>query len=261
VPPRRATGSLLSPPWLALHVLTVAAVIGMAWLGWWQATSVAEPAPATAAATPADVTVLQPGPQLADSIGVRVRLEGEYLPQTFTVPGRPGGGADTAGSLVVSPLDTGALVVPVVRGWLPQDVEVTPPAPTGRQQVTGVVAGVEADSDARVPPGSAADPAVLPALTSTLLLQRVDAAPSRLALGLVVAERTAAADETAGLQPAPAPSRDVDGVAGWRHLSYAAQWWVFAVAAVVFWVSAVRQHRVERAAGRSEDAGADATRR
>jgi cytochrome oxidase assembly protein ShyY1 len=30
------------------------------------------------------------------------------------------------------------------------------------------------------------------------------------------------------------------GVSAWRHLSYAWQWWLFAAAAIVFWVAFVR---------------------
>jgi cytochrome oxidase assembly protein ShyY1 len=30
------------------------------------------------------------------------------------------------------------------------------------------------------------------------------------------------------------------GVAAWRHLSYAWQWWLFGAAAIVFWVAFVR---------------------
>jgi cytochrome oxidase assembly protein ShyY1 len=254
---------LLAPRWLLLHVGTVVAVVAMVLLGQWQMRSYAaqelrEQEAAAAAALEADPVpvseAVPPGqPLLEDSQGVLATATGTYDPDaTLLLPGRTLDGA--TGWYVVTPLlDDAGVATPVLRGWVASDDAAAVEPPTGTVTVTGVVTAPESADDAAVPASTALPEGQVAALTTTVLFTGFPYPPGDIRQAVVVAvdeSRTPATapDRVPVAQAAPAAG----GVSAWRHLSYAWQWWLFAAAAIAFWVAfvraGVRERRDERAA-------------
>jgi cytochrome oxidase assembly protein ShyY1 len=242
---------LLSPRWLLLHVATLGALALTVVLGQWQMTAYAarerqeqQAAAAAALATepvPIDSVVAAGEPLTRPALGTLVSVTGEFADEaTLALPGRRLDDRD--GWYVVTPVrdDAGALT-PVLRGWVPSLEAPGLAAPAGEVTVTGVVAETETDADAQVDPRTALPAGQVAALSSTVLFQSYPVAPAQIRQALVVA-----VDETPS-SPEPPARVSVEqavpalgGVAAWRHLSYAWQWWLFGAAAIVFWVAFVR---------------------
>jgi cytochrome oxidase assembly protein ShyY1 len=252
---------LLSPRWLLLHLGTVLALAATVWLGQWQMQAYVdrerEQQLAAAAAAqridpvPVETVVPAGEPLTRPALGTLVTVSGRYRADaTLLLPGRVLDGRE--GWYLVTPVvdDTGA-ATPVLRGWVPAVDDAAVVAPAGDVQVTGVITATETDAAAAVDPRVPLPDGQAAVLSSTVLFQTYPVPPGDLRQTIVVA-----VDE----QPVPvvAPSRvpveqavpEPAGVAAWRHLSYAWQWWLFGVAAVVFWVAfvraGVRDHRGER---------------
>ncbi len=256
---------LLAPRWLLLHALTVAAVAAAVLLGQWQMQSYAQQqqrdraasaaAALTADPTPVDDLVPSGQPLLQASLGVLASADGEYdASATLLLPGRTLEGR--TGYYVVTPLvDDAGVATPVLRGWVerPDAAAVQPPA--GPVTVIGVVSATESEDDATVGPRESLPAGQVPALTTPVLFTSYPFPPADVRQALVVAARESP-------EPAPAPERvpvtlassDTGVVSAWRHLSYASQWWLFAAAAIGFWVAFVRAGARERADGRPEPA-------
>jgi hypothetical protein len=71
----------------------------------------------------------------------------------------------------------------------------------------------------------------------------VNLVPYALRDGFVAmsAEQPPAADDEAGLTGLPPPVRTDGGGLPLQNVFYAIEWWVFGLAAIAFWVSAVRR--------------------
>ncbi|WP_432571891.1 SURF1 family protein [Kineococcus sp. SYSU DK005] len=250
--PRRSSALLLTAvAWLAVAVCVV--------LGLWQwsrgnvvvsdppaGRPVVDVAQVVSAAAPA----ASAGAVLSrDEVGRRVRVGGTFDPAVqLLVAGRPLDGREGAWALGVVRLPDGT-GVPVVRGWVPEGGQA-PPAPAGPVDLLGVVQPPEtsdiAPSSAALPPGwtyvvSAAD-----------LVNRVD---YPVANAYVTAAEPVAAAEPAAAGTGAAPLSAVPPVdpgeatrhLDWRNLAYAAQWWVFALFALVLWRRALRDLRADAA--------------
>ncbi|MBB2900590.1 cytochrome oxidase assembly protein ShyY1 [Kineococcus radiotolerans] len=183
----------------------------------------------------------------ADEVGRRVRVAGTYDPAVdLLVPGRELDGTVGAWALGVVRLPDGS-GVPVVRGWVPRG-GTAPAPPAGPVDLTGTLQPPEGSDLA---PSSAALPAGQTWIVSAAdLVNRVD-------YPVANAYVTDAAPP-AGLRPVPAEdpgqaSRRLD----WRNLAYAAQWWVFALFAVVLWVRVVRDERADVGDDPGEDDAGD----
>ncbi len=242
---------LLSPRWLLLHVGTLGALALTVVLGQWQMNAYVarerqEQQAAAAAAlavepVPVDSVVAAGAPLTRPALGTLVRVTGEFVEEsTLLLPGRRLGGVD--GWYVVTPVqDEAGALTPVLRGWVPNVDDPARAAPAGEVTVTGVVAETETDADAQVDPRTPLPAGQVAALSSTVLFQSYPVAPTQIRQALVVA-----LDEQPSSPGAPArvsveqavPA--LGGVAAWRHLSYAWQWWLFGAAAIVFWVAFVR---------------------
>ncbi len=242
---------LLTPRWLLLHLLTVAAIAGTIVLGRWQmqayveqderervaAANLAADAPRQPLADVVPVGQALP----VDAVSVPVAASGTYDPeQTLLLPGRELDGR--TGFFVVTPLiGEDGTVTPVLRGWVddPATPSVTPPL--GVVAVEGSVQALETDASAAVDPTLALPQGQVPALTSVALFRTWPYPPADLRQAQVVLT-----DEQPSTPSAPelVPPTDAApppvGVSAWRHLSYAWQWWLFAAAAVVFWGAFVR---------------------
>lgn len=248
--PRRAPIGRLA----GLGVLALVVVLACSALGVWQwrrgNVVVTEPPaarPVSAVQQVVDAGAAGPDAVLsADEVGRRVEVAGTYDPAVdLLVPARALAGTPGSWALGVVRLPDGS-GVPVVRGWVPAG-RSAPPLPAGPVDLTGTVQPPEssdlAPSTAALPEGqtwvvSAAD-----------LVNRVD-------YPVANAYVTDAAPP-AGLLPVPA--RDPGQAArrlDWRNLAYAAQWWVFALFAVVLWVRVVRDERAD-VGDDPEDVGSD----
>ncbi|TDD95160.1 SURF1 family protein [Jiangella asiatica] len=248
---------LLTPRWLLLHAVAVAALVGFVILGWWQygVYQDSQGRYDTRDRVPVPVAELAgPGAELGDAADRQAVVEGAYLAdQQVLVPGRIHD--DTLGSFVVTPLRTGdGLIVPVLRGWVydPADPEVA--VPDGSVVVTGYLLPPETPGHATVRTGQVLDAGQVAYIAPDQLEQRAELAAAEALHGFLLLQEE-------DPEPAAAPAvLDVDSVAPirdvspWQNLSYWAQWWVFAVAAVVFWVSIVRSAVRNRRSELSEPA-------
>jgi cytochrome oxidase assembly protein ShyY1 len=241
-------GFLAKPRWIGATLVTLLAIAAFCALGSWQwhraktrdtphaiGLSQAAPVPVTKALAGSDSV----GPGTAvRNVTAAGHYDGEH--QVLT-PGRSLAGRD--GTYVLTPLlgvdGLGARGLIVLRGWVPGRPTVAPDAPTGSVRISGWLSPSE-DADTPV----AGDlPTVLPAgQAATVTTARVlSLVPYRLVDAYVgLREQTPAS--TLKAVPAPPPPRP--GIQ-WsvQSLSYAIEWWFFALAAVWMWVTAVRRER------------------
>jgi cytochrome oxidase assembly protein ShyY1 len=252
---------LLTPRWLALHVVVLLVIPAFVLLGRWQfgrfeersANSAQVTANLEAAPVPLE-RLAAAGQQVRESDRFRtVTVSGTYDPShALVVRRRPQEGR--AGYYVLTPLVTGAGTAVIVnRGWVkagataetPPDV---PPPPTGQVTVTGRLRPSETEESTGIrdlpglPPGQ------------VLLINAGQIGktwPYTLVGGYV---------ELTGQQPAatpapePVPEPDV-GAGGGLNLAYGVQWWLFIGIAVGGWILLIRREVAERRAkAQAEDA-------
>jgi len=231
---------LLTPRWLALHLLTAVAVAAMLWLSSWQLdrarAGAGQPLP-DPVPTPL-VQLAQPGrPLRADDFGRRVRVEGRYdAAHQFLVAGQRLGEEDGFWVLTLLRTDSGA-GLPVVRGFVsaPSDPALTVP------DWPVLVTGRLAPSQDRPPA-----PQGLPSsgvLDSVRTAQLASLVPYPLFDGfLTMTEQRPLGPASPRLLPdRPGPSSG--GELRWQNYAYAVQWAVFAGFAGFLWWRAVRDAR------------------
>ncbi|RCV50775.1 SURF1 family protein [Marinitenerispora sediminis] len=259
---------LLQPRWLGIHLLAVVVVLGCFGLGYWQFIRAQEPSrevitnPVEELASAVDLaTVLGPGDYVGqDLANEAVRVSGTFDAEgQVVVPALSPEGEE--GYNVVAPLVTAdGAAVAVDRGWLPEEQvgpdRAAPAPPEGAVTVTGWLRPPQAENTKGYSAMSVPDGEVERIAPAVL----VNAWPYRLYDGYVVLGEQAAADGAAGVEaaadaglrivPPPEPPAGIQW--NFRNVSYAAQWAVFGVAAIVFWVSLVRRELAElRATGES----------
>jgi cytochrome oxidase assembly protein ShyY1 len=225
---------LFSPRWLALHVVAIVLVAVFVGLGWWQldAYRTSEDRHDARESDPIPVTeLIDPAATVEQPVDRPVTADGSYL-DGLIVPARIDDGV--LGAFAVGMLDTRDGVLIVLRGWVPTADDV-PAAPSGRLTVTGYVMPAETSAQATGRPTGEHEIGYLAPDAVTAATGQDD-----LYDGFLIV-----ADE----QPAPAaaPERiDIDeyapvrNVGPWQNLSYWAQWWVFAAAVIIFWISFIR---------------------
>ncbi|WP_162605531.1 SURF1 family protein [Jiangella ureilytica] len=252
---------LLTPRWLLLHAVAAAAVAGCLVLGWWQAGVYQDShgRHELRDREPVAVTELaSPGAELGDAADRQAVATGEYLAgQQQIVPGRVHDG--TLGSFVVTPLQTDdGLVVPVLRGWVDDPGEPGTAVPPGEVTVTGFLLPPETPGHATVRTGQELEDGRMAYIAPDQLAQRAGVGEAEALQGYLLLEDESPAPATAPAVldvDAVAPIRDVSP---WQNLSYWAQWWVFALAAVIFWASIVRSGiRTRRDQGDSDEPSDD----
>jgi cytochrome oxidase assembly protein ShyY1 len=234
---------LLAPRWLALHLVFVLAIAGFVVLGSWQLDVYHESNSRQDVRDRAPVPVEEvtaAGSPLGDGADHRVIATGTYLAeQQLLVPGRIHNGV--LGSYVLTPLRTDqGMIVPVIRGWVDDPDDAGTRVPDGEVRVTGFLLPPETADYATVRRDRPLEDDQLGYIAPDTLAQRT---------GLPAADTVAGYVLLTGASPDSSPAPvvlDVDAVAPirdvnpWQNLSYWAQWWVFALAAVVFWCSIVR---------------------
>ena len=242
---------LLTPRWLALHVVALVVAAALVALGWWQLgvyqESQARQQIRDLPAVPLS-TVAEPGRPLGGALDRAVTAAGVYRDE-LVVPARVRDGV--LGAYAVATLETPDGVLIVLRGWGHDAADIAPP-PQGEVTVSGHLVAPEVPEQATgtrpTPAGQvgylAQDPVAAAAgvpgdrfYGGYLLLSdekpEPSASPERLELSTV------------------APIRDVSP---WQNLSYWAQWWVFAGAVLVFWGSFVRAGIKKRSSPPGPDA-------
>ena len=239
----------LQPRWLAWHLLLVVVLVSFVWLGRWQLGAFEHKAADRGA--PGDRTVValdrlsRPGGRLdPDDLGRPVRAAGRYdAGGTRLVPGRVEPGGRRTGFLVVTPLRTGAGVLPVVRGWVAGPAAAPAAAPAGAVSVTGLLQR----SEDGPPDGSTGDVGAgrLPYVATVTVLDALPYTADELYDGYL-ALRSEDPPPAARPEPVAAQALGSGGVGRWRNLAYALQWWVFAAAAVFFWWVVLRRAARER---------------
>ncbi|HEU4490983.1 MAG TPA: SURF1 family protein [Jiangellales bacterium] len=238
---------LLTPRWLALHTLVVVLVVAFTWLGSWQLSSYEEQRRERDLRAREAVPVTElvgPGQRLpGDAVDRNVTATGRYVSgEPFLVPGRLLDGV--AGTYVLAPLELdGGGSVLVLRGWADGPGDPAAGAlPPGPVTVTGVLRADES-ADAAVTLGRELTAREVPVVASWAVAAA--GAPGELLDGWVL---LAEEEPPSGVPPRPVPLDELarTGAGIWQNLSYAAQWWVFAVAAVVFWGAFVRAAVRER---------------
>ena len=186
----------------------------------------------------------------ADDAWRPVELSGRYLGEQLVVRNRPVDGVRAGRVLAVLALDDERVVV-VDRGWLPLgDGElVLPEYPGGDVALTGRLRESEPPDSRTPPPGQ-----VYRIASDDVVEQAVGAVSLPVVEGYLhaVAEDPAAAQEL-GAFPRPQTSPGA-------HLSYAFQWWVFAVGALVGYIVLARREAVEQGGPAPADSGTDGPR-
>ncbi|MGC5167785.1 SURF1 family protein [Luteimicrobium sp. DT211] len=199
-------------------------------------------------------------------VGDLVWVEGTYEPDgQVLVPDRASDGR--TGYLVLTPLRVsddgtsgaswahlsgGAPVVPVVRGWVATPQEA-PAAPSGTVKVDGYLQASEATTgDGHTLPAGQVD-----SVSSAQLANRWG---GPIYSGYVVLKDSDPVPDPA-VTVLPRPKVEGSGDVNLQSLSYAFQWWLFAVFAVFVWWRIVRDqrdHENAALAAVSEKPGADA---
>ncbi|MET0144146.1 MAG: SURF1 family protein [Ilumatobacteraceae bacterium] len=252
---------LVSPRWIAFHLLVIFGIVLMINLGFWQLRRLDQRQAFNAQVTshidlPPEplADVLEPGTDPAAIEWRYIVTAGTYLPdEELRVVNRSQGGL--AGDMVVTPLLLAdGRVLLVERGFVPLDTDVAP-APEGRVEILG---RLRPSAERRR--GQLSDPSTgeltevqridIPRLTAQLPGQPVD----------MYVELTQSRPAEAPPYPQPVAAPELtEG----PHLSYAVQWFIFSVAIVVGWVLAVRKSLSARRGGpptaRPPDDGASTT--
>jgi cytochrome oxidase assembly protein ShyY1 len=255
---------LLTPRWIALHVVVLLVIPAFVFLGRWQfgrfeersANSDLVTANIEGAPVPLD-TVVAPGQAVKETDRFKnVQVKGTYdAEHGLVVRRRPQEGR--AGFYVLTPLVTGGgRAVLVNRGWVKAGATAdtapeVPPPPTGEVNVTGRLRPSETEENsgirerAGLPPGQ------------VLLIDPVNIAklvPYQLMGGFVeLTEQTPAP----AVAPEPVPAPDV-GAGGGLNLAYGVQWWLFIAIAIGGWILLIRRELADRQA---KDADPEATPR
>ena len=250
--------TLLTPRWLALHALAVVVIAGMVWLGSWQLDRFQDRRDRDdrLAASPVPLESLaQPGADLPEAAeGRRVAVSGRFdADAQATIPGRV---LDrTMGAWVVATLETSdGSTVPVVRGWVDEVSDSALRTPSGEADLVGIVLPLEDLGDATLGATADLDDGELAYLGSPEADDELGLADDRSYGGFLLLTEPM----ERGYTPVPVDvAAPQGGVSLWQHLSYWAQWWVFAAAGVLFWFllarNAVRSVRRTAAQAPVED--------
>lgn len=232
---------LLRPKWIAFHLLVFASIALMIWLAFWQLDRldhrrafndlVAEQIDQPPA--PLDQLLAEAGDDPESIEWRQTIVTGQYLPDQILWFNRSQDGI--AGDNVLTALVTESDTTVVVnRGFVPLGVDV-PAAPTVETELLARVRIPQERQRGELTDTSNAEAAVTEVRRIDLgqLSAQLPGEVAPVYLDLIDAIPTIGPNDPA---PVPAPTLD-EG----PHLSYAAQWFIFAVCVLVGWVLAVRR--------------------
>jgi cytochrome oxidase assembly protein ShyY1 len=250
---------LLSPKWIAFHVLVFGSIALMIWLAFWQLDRLDErrafndvvSAQIEVAPVPLEDLLAEAGDDLVSIEWRQALVSGSYLNEQILWFNRSQDGL--AGDNVLSALVTsGDLTVIVNRGFVPLGVDAPPPPASDTQILARVRLPQERQRGELTDAPTSGEPVTevrridlgqlagqLPGSVAPVYLDLIDAIP---ALGPT--------------DPTPVPTPTINEG---PHLSYAAQWLIFAACVLIGWVLAVRRSiRTRRRAALRAEAGAPA---
>ncbi|MEE6296514.1 SURF1 family cytochrome oxidase biogenesis protein [Georgenia wangjunii] len=250
----REYGFLVSRRWVGLGLVALLVSAACVGLGVWQWNRHVGRVEANAlvednydvAPAPLEEVLDPRAPVPPERVWRQVELEGRYLGEDVLVRNRPVGSTPAMEvlTLFAAELDDGSEVVVVVdRGWLSQatDTAGPPPAPAGEVRLTGRLRTAEPPGDRSAPAGQVyrIEPGeVLPAAG---VAEEIAASGTPVLQGYVLAGE----HDPPAAEELPALARPVTDLG--PHLSYAFQWWVFALAAPVGLAVLARREAAERA--------------
>ncbi|WP_214318930.1 SURF1 family cytochrome oxidase biogenesis protein [Nonomuraea sediminis] len=251
---------LLTPRWLALHVVVLLVIPAFVFLGRWQFGRYEE------RSTNSDVVttnleakpvpmgdLVPPGQAVKDGDRFRsVTVAGTYdASHGLLVRRRPQEGRN--GFYVLTPLVTGGgQAVLVNRGWVPagataDTAPAVPAAPTGQVTVTGRLRPGETEASSGIKERSG-----LP--QGQVLLINPARIGSGLPYGLVGGYVELTGQEPKSQQaPEPVTAPDV-GSGGGLNFAYGLQWWAFIGVAIGGWIMLIRREVADRRAKDGEPA-------
>lgn len=230
---------LFRPKWVAFHVLVISAVVAMVWLGFWQLRRLDDRRIFNETVVERSERPAVPLTSLLDDAAfdaselewVTVTASGSYLPGQIVVFNRSQNGRAGDNVLTALALGDGRTVL-VNRGFIP--LETTPPTPFGTNvEVLGRIR----------PPQERGRGGLTDAATETITeIRRVDVAKIAPQLpGEVVPmylDLIASVPAVVPGDPTPVPPPEISEG---NHLSYAFQWFIFALSVCVGWVLAIRR--------------------
>lgn len=191
-------------------------------------------------------------PVTPSEAGQRVWLQGRFdASQQVRVVDRSLDGQPGSWVLTSFVLSAGGkkVRVPVVRGWLPAEVENVPPSPRGQVRVAGYLEPSEPDAlrdpTRDVPEGEVeiVSSSELVGLWEPPLLQ-----------GFVLASKAIPGQP---LEAVPPPAREATTSVDWQNLAYAIQWWLFAAFACFWFWRMFQLEQREHSSGGAPDTAAD----
>jgi cytochrome oxidase assembly protein ShyY1 len=230
--------------WIGFHLLCLAAVVAMVFLGLWQLRRLDEKRTFNEAVRAvAEAPIVDYVPGGAQPAYQRVRATGEYLDREFIVVNVSQGGSGGRDQVAALALDDGSLLL-VNRGFSAGNTPL-PALPEGRVEVMGRVR--ESMTPRR---GQTADDGT----QQLTQIRRVDLDALALQFDVplqsvfvdALEEDGAAVD---GLVPIAFPALDEGS-----HFSYAVQWFLFSGFVVLGWVLAVRRSRQPTSGSRRKKA-------
>lgn len=232
---------LLTPKWIALHVLCVLAIGGMLTACFWQLDRLHQREAFTAEVTARTEAEPVPFEDIIDRSPAEVEWRtvvatGTYVPdKNFQVVNVSQGGVSGTDPVNGLLLSNGTVLI-VNRGFVP-GADALPPAPEGEVTITG---RVRRSQTARTGAGSDDGSQQL------TQIRRVDLNALSPQFDQIVQpvyiDQLDMRYEPSNVQPVAPP----DLAGGPPHLSYAIQWAIFSVAVLVGWVLAVRNAVNER---------------
>ncbi|WP_433435918.1 SURF1 family cytochrome oxidase biogenesis protein [Nonomuraea sp. CA-141351] len=246
---------LLTPRWLALHLVVLLVIPAFVFLGRWQygrfeersANSTRVTANIEAAPVPLEKLAAPAQRVREDDRYRQVTVSGTYDPaHALLVRRRPQNGLN--GFYVLTPLVTGnGTAVIVNRGWVQAGATAdatpeVPAPPTGKVSVTGRLRLSETEDSSGIRERSGLPPGQVLLINADKIGQGL---PYQLVGGYVELTEQSPKPATA---PAPVPQPDV-GAGGGLNLAYAIQWWLFIGVALVGWVLLIRREVAERKTG------------
>ena len=245
---------LLTPRWLALHIVVLLVIPAFVLLGQWQfgryeeRSAESERVTANLQAPPVPLASLaRPGAAVREAEEYRrVTVSGTYdTAHELLVRRRPQRGR--VGFYVLTPLITGdGSGVLVNRGWVPEGETATagpdvPAPPSGQVTVTGRLRESETEENTGIKnrPGQPQGQILL--IDANAI---GDGLPYEIVRGYVdlIEQRPAAAQA-----PEPVPEPDVGGGGG-LNLAYGVQWWLFIGVAIGGWFLLIRREAADRRA-------------
>jgi cytochrome oxidase assembly protein ShyY1 len=238
---------LASPRWIAFHVLVIVAVVAMINLGFWQLRRLDERKEFNAEVVArSELPVLPLADLLADrdfdastAEWRRVSASGTWLPTQVLVFNRTQGGAAGDNVLTALASDDGPTVL-VNRGFVPLGNDV-PDAPAGETSVLGRVRLSQSRQTGQLTDAAEGPLTEVRRVEIDRLAPQYEGEVAPVYIDLIESDPAATP-----VDPVPVPAPQLgEG----NHLSYAFQWFIFAICVLIGWVLAVqRSIRTRRAA-------------